>query len=73
MPAQYWGGGVFCAENQPDALCSGNGDVLMTYGSAPYVGLGLVVYGLLVILEIFGSPFLRNTQAGCGKGAVVCL
>ena len=44
--------------------CPGNGDVALEFGSAPYVGLGLIVYCLLIIIELFGSPFMRNTSVG---------
>lgn len=98
---QYWGGGVFCAENigglpptelgpctytntttgvnatftdsttgQPGLCyapaivpgCTGNGDVILPYGTAVYVGLGALVFAMLVFLELFGSPFLRNIE-----------
>lgn len=60
---QYWGGGAACHDLMAlDVPCTNNGDVVLPFGSAPYVGLGLIVYTLLVILETFGSPFLRNTQ-----------
>lgn len=40
--------------------CSGNGDVLLPFGSPEYVGLGFSVFAMLIIIELFGSPFLRN-------------
>eukprot|EP00877_Chromochloris_zofingiensis_P003759 jgi/Chrzof1/13384/Cz07g31020.t1 len=85
---QYWGGGVFCAENYehlptvfsncsiPTAaggsviancynadikpLCSGNGGVMLPFGSPQYVGLGFLVFSTIVLIELFGSPFMRN-------------
>lgn len=56
---KYWGGGVAC--HDIGFPCPGNGDVALPFGSAPYVGLGLIVYSLLVFMEVFGSPFIRNT------------
>ena len=41
---------------------SGNGDVQLPFGSAPYVGLGMSVFVMLVLIEVFGSPFMRNCQ-----------
>jgi len=55
-----WGGGTFCAEN-PTFGC-GVGDSNLTYGSAPYIGLGLFVMSMTIVLELFGSPFLRSCQ-----------
>ncbi|CAM9667929.1 unnamed protein product [Pylaiella littoralis] len=58
---KYWGGGAFCADNFAfDVNCSGNGDVVLPFGSAVYVGLGFSVFSMLVLLEIFGSPFMRS-------------
>ena len=57
--SQYWGGGVAC--HDIGFPCPGNGDVALPFGSAPYVGLGLIVYSLLLFMEVFGSPFIRNT------------
>ncbi|KAL3148343.1 hypothetical protein ABBQ38_013800 [Trebouxia sp. C0009 RCD-2024] len=44
------------------SLCSGNGEVMLQYGSPEYVGLGALVFLLLVVLETFGSPFMRNCE-----------
>eukprot|EP01025_Chloroclados_australasicus_P066445 TRINITY_DN916_c1_g1_i1.p1 TRINITY_DN916_c1_g1~~TRINITY_DN916_c1_g1_i1.p1 ORF type:complete len:581 (-),score=60.91 TRINITY_DN916_c1_g1_i1:347-2089(-) len=57
---RYWGGGVFCSSNP--VPCGGNGDVKLLYGSSEYVGLGAIVFLALVLIELFGSPFLRNIQ-----------
>lgn len=48
-----------CYTNVP-IMCSGNGNVALPFGSGPYVGLGFSVFVMLVIIELFGSPFLRN-------------
>jgi uracil-xanthine permease len=42
--------------------CTGNGDVELPFGTAVYVGLGALVFAMLVFLELFGSPFLRNIE-----------
>lgn len=50
-----------CFQNIP-INCNSNGDVQLPFGSAPYVGLGFAVFGFIVVLELFGSPFLRNCE-----------
>lgn len=57
----------------PQVRCGNNGDVLLEYGSAQYWGLGLLVMVTLVIVEIFGSPFLRNCNViiGLAVGYIV--
>jgi hypothetical protein len=35
-------------------LCSGNGEVQLLFGSAAYVGLGALVFAMLVFIELFG-------------------
>jgi len=72
---KYWGGGVVCAEmiwkehSQLDGLgvsmipgptCTGNGNVQLGYGSAEYIGLGFSVMVFLVVIELFGSIFMKN-------------
>ena len=34
--------------------CTGNGEVQLLFGSAPYVGLGALVFAMLVLIELFG-------------------
>jgi len=70
---KYVGGGVFCAENteskapvhgfigQPQLCFNDNGEVAMSFGSAEYVGLAFSVICMSVLLQIFGSPFLKST------------
>ncbi|KAL3921304.1 MAG: hypothetical protein SGILL_002813, partial [Bacillariaceae sp.] len=60
---RFWGGGVGCSRNpSPDNPCPGNGEVMLGYGSGPYVALGFSVFLIFLIVEIFGSPFFRNTM-----------
>lgn len=40
--------------------CNSNGFVRLPFGSPQYVGTGLSVVVFMTLLEIFGSPFLRN-------------
>jgi len=40
--------------------CGGNGQVFLPFGSPEYIGLGFVVFSMLIFIECFGSPFLRN-------------
>jgi NCS2 family nucleobase:cation symporter-2 len=67
---KYWGGGVFCAENDMSKsatfggaqACEGNGEYQQFYGDREYLILGAVVIGFLVFFQIFGSPFLKSTS-----------
>jgi uric acid-xanthine permease len=43
----------------PGPICT-NGEVMLGYGSPQYIGLGLSVMCGLVIIEIFGSTFMKN-------------
>ena len=67
---KYVGGGVFCAENNESKqaaigfgpqLCNENGDVVLPFGSPEYVGLAFSVIFMSVLLQLFGSPFLKTT------------
>lgn len=42
--------------------CSGNGEVTLGFGSPEYLGLGFSVLFMLVLIECFGSPFMKNTN-----------
>lgn len=44
----------------PSAICTGNGLVALPYGSAEYIGLGFSVLSFLVVIELFGSTFMKN-------------
>lgn len=70
---KYWGGGAVCADmvwkehsgipddvslGGPGALCF-NGDVAMGYGQAEFIGLGFSVMAFLVLIELFGSVFMK--------------
>lgn len=60
---KFWGGGVGCSRNpSADNPCPGNGEVMLGYGSGPYVAMGGTVFLIFLIVEIFGSPFARNTM-----------
>ena len=60
---RFWGGGVGCSGNpSADNPCPGNGEVQLGYGSGPYVGLGFAVFLIFLLVEVFGSPFMRNTM-----------
>ena len=60
---RFWGGGVGCSRNaSADKPCLGNGEVQLGYGSGPYIGLGFSVFLIFLFVEIFGSPFFRNTM-----------
>lgn len=55
--------------------CSNNGDTNLPYASPEYWGLGLLVTCTLVVVEIFGSPFLRNCNViiGLAVGYIVAV
>ena len=60
---RFWGGGVGCSRNpSSDNPCLGNGEVQLGYGSAPYIALGFAVFLIFLFVEVFGSPFMRNTM-----------
>jgi len=42
----------------PSFLCE-NGEVKMGYGQAEYIGLGFSVMVMLVLIELFGSVFMK--------------
>lgn len=66
----YWGGGVFCRTEQfsrvpafgSPQLCTGNGEVVLGYGAPEYVGLGATVIISLILIQMFGSPFMKSTS-----------
>jgi uric acid-xanthine permease len=43
----------------PGPICT-NGEVMLGYGSPQFIGLGFSVMCALVIIEIFGSTFMKN-------------
>ena len=51
-----------CFAAAETSLCNGNGEVELKFGSPEYIGLGALVFLLLVLLETFGSPFMRNCE-----------
>jgi len=67
---KYLGGGVFCGENMESRsvtfgspqMCMGdNGDVVLSFGAPEYVGLGMSVIFFSILIQMFGSPFLKST------------
>jgi uracil-xanthine permease len=60
---KFWGGGVGCSRNPvADNPCPGNGEVMLGFGSGPYIAMGFTVFLIFLVVEIFGSPFVRNTM-----------
>ena len=68
------GGGALCADMGwkehvqardedidplPSPLCT-SGNVVLGYGSPQFIGLAVSVMAFLVVIELFGSPFMRN-------------
>lgn len=52
---------------------TGPGNRHYPWGDARWIGLGLFVFTIIIIVEIFGSPFLRNTQVMIGFLAGITL
>ena len=66
---QYMNGTCYAPAVIPD--CGTEGHVQLPFGAPEYVGLGFLVFVLLVIIEIFGSPFMRNA-GGMRMRACIC-
>lgn len=49
----------YAVSNIPSAICS-NGQVQLPYGSTEFIGLGFTVLCSLVVIEMFGSTFMKN-------------
>lgn len=43
------------------------------WGDAHWIGLGFFVFSIIIVVEIFGSPFMRNIQVMLGLGAGIIL
>jgi uracil-xanthine permease len=56
----YVNGTCYSADYLPN--CFGNGHVSLPFGSPQYLGLGFMCFVILIVLELFGSPMLRNSQ-----------
>eukprot|EP00250_Pteridium_aquilinum_P005918 c15934_g1_i1 orf=83-2062(+) len=61
---ELWGGGQYCASQvlTTKVPCTGNGDVVLPFGHRYYLGLGFVVFVSFIVIELVGSPFMKNTQ-----------
>ena len=44
------------------SMCDGNGDVVKPFGSTEYIALGFSVVLMLILVELFGSPFMKNAN-----------
>jgi NCS2 family nucleobase:cation symporter-2 len=70
---KYWGGGAVCADmvwqnhakvedlalGNPSKLCF-IGETAEPFGTTEYIGLGFTVLTALVVIELFGSVFMKN-------------
>lgn len=54
---QQWGGGGECLASGEGC---GVGDSDLPFGSGEYLGLGFFVVFLIILFELFGSPFMRS-------------
>jgi NCS2 family nucleobase:cation symporter-2 len=67
---KYWGGGVFCADNQlsplplgrPPVNCGSDSGIPNVFGHPLFVGVGFLGWIILIVIEIFGAPFWKNTS-----------
>lgn len=63
-----WGGGTNACADRPAApsifrLCPTiNAKQALPWGSPEYLGLGFLSFVTIIIVEIFGSPFMRNAS-----------
>lgn len=53
-----WGGGPLC--QALEGPCYSDGNVHLPFGSPEYLGLGLFVAVLFLVIELFGSAFIRH-------------
>lgn len=56
-----WGGGAYCA-SRPQVGCVDVGNSSLPFASPVYLGLGLMSLCTLVVLDVFGSPFMKSCQ-----------
>ncbi len=68
--AMNWGGGSNChgrPTSGPFQLCPSNdGPHALPWGSPQYLGLGFFSFMVIVLVEIFGSPLMRNASIVLG-------
>lgn len=74
----YWAGGAGPCYTNPSipffAKCPNiAAERAYPWGDAHWIGLGFFVFSFIIILEIFGSPFLRNVQVMVGLVAGIIL
>ncbi|KAJ3055473.1 hypothetical protein HK102_011335, partial [Quaeritorhiza haematococci] len=70
---KYWGGGAGpCIERPGEgsffAVCPNVGSKALAHawGDPAWIGLGLAVFGTVLLVEIIGSPFMRNVGVVMG-------
>ncbi|EAU82748.2 purine permease [Coprinopsis cinerea okayama7 len=66
-----WGGGANNCKLRPEtglfALCPTiNAPRPLPWGSAEFIGLGFLSFSTIILVEMFGSPFMRNISIICG-------
>ncbi|KAK9899328.1 Xanthine/uracil permease [Cystobasidium minutum MCA 4210] len=62
-----WAGGSGTCHNRPEtglfALCPNiNAPKPLPWGSAQFIGLGFLSFVTIILVELFGSPFMRNAS-----------
>ena len=58
-----------CYAAQIVPSCGGNGDVLLPFGTAAYVGLGATVFFMLIIIELFGCGLRAHVSCVLSTGS----
>lgn len=61
---QQWGGGDDCYAN--GGACTQVGQSTLPWGSTEYFGLGFLVLTTILVIELFGSPFMRSCGIAFG-------
>eukprot|EP00172_Hildenbrandia_rubra_P001600 Plantae.Rhodophyta-Hildenbrandia_rubra.ctg21673.p1 GENE.Plantae.Rhodophyta-Hildenbrandia_rubra.ctg21673~~Plantae.Rhodophyta-Hildenbrandia_rubra.ctg21673.p1 ORF type:complete len:602 (-),score=56.37 Plantae.Rhodophyta-Hildenbrandia_rubra.ctg21673:1707-3512(-) len=74
---KYWAGGsgpCIDAATEFFAECPNiSAERSYPWGDAHWIGLGFFVFSIILLVEIFGSPFMRNTQIMIGLIAGIIL
>ncbi|KAF9431945.1 hypothetical protein BGZ76_011500 [Entomortierella beljakovae] len=62
-----WGGGNGLCKTNPNINCPSNtAPRAAPWGDAQWIGLGFLVFSVIIFVEFFGSPFMKNAQVVLG-------
>ncbi|KAF9112789.1 hypothetical protein BGX27_002790 [Mortierella sp. AM989] len=71
-----WGGGNGPCRTNPNINCPSNTSPRAApWGDAQWIGLGFLVFSVIILVEFFGSPFMKNAQVvlGLAIGMIVAV